>query len=102
MVAGNYEHIRSKYPDRIPIIIITKDFELTKKKFLIHHSDNFSSLFFEIRKHIKTDIRESVLFLVENEIVTPSQNVGEFHRRVCLPKEDKFLYILLNKQQTFG
>lgn len=102
MVAGNYEHIRSKYPDRIPIIIITRDFELTKKKFLIHHSENFSSLFFEIRKHIKTNMKYSVLFMVENQIVTPSQNVGEFHRRVCLQKDDKFLYILLSKQQTFG
>ena len=99
---GDYNYIRSRYPDRIPVMIITRDFELTKKKFLIHHSENFSSLFFEIRKHIKTDIRESVLFLVENEIVTPSQNIGEFHRRVCLPKDDKFLYVLLQKNQTFG
>jgi hypothetical protein len=47
-------------------------------------------------------MKDSVLFLVENQIVTPSQNIGEFHRRVCLQKEDKFLYILLSKQQTFG
>ena len=99
---SEYNYIRSKYPDRIPVIIITRDFELTKKKFLIHHSENFSSLFFEIRKHIKTDIRESVLFLVENQIVTPSQNIGDFHRRICLPKEDKFLYVQLQKNQTFG
>lgn len=102
VIAGNYEHIRSKYPDRIPIIIITMDFELTKKKFLINHTENFSALFFEIRKHIKTNMRDSILFLVENEVVIPSQNIGEFHRRVCLQKDDKFMYIHLQKNQTFG
>lgn len=99
---GDYDNIRSRYPDKIPIMILSKDFELKKKKFLVNESENFSILFFEIRKHIKTDMKDSVLFLVENQIVTPSQNIGEFHRRVCLQKEDKFLYILLSKQQTFG
>jgi hypothetical protein len=101
-MVGDYEYIRAKHPDRIPVIIITRDFEITKKKFLIHHTENFSTLFFEIRKHIKTNMRDSVLFLVESQIVTPSINIGEFHRRVCMPKDDKFMYILLSKQQTFG
>lgn len=99
---GEYEHIRSRHPDRIPVIVITRDFELTKKKFLIHHTENFSTLFFEIRKHIKTDMRDSVLFLVESRIVIPSQNVGQFHREVCLPKDDKIMYVMLQRNQTFG
>jgi hypothetical protein len=101
-MVGDYEHIRAKHPDRIPVIVITRDFELTKKKFLVHHTENFSTLFFEIRKHIKTNMRDSVLFMVEHQIVTPSQNVGEFHKRVCLQKDDKFMYILLQKNATFG
>jgi hypothetical protein len=47
-------------------------------------------------------MKDSVLFLVENEVVIPSQNIGEFHMRVCMKKEDKFMYILLQKNQTFG
>jgi hypothetical protein len=101
-MVGDYEHIRAKHPNRIPVIVITKDFELLKKKFLINETENFSTLFFEIRRHVKTTMRDSVLFLVESQIVTPSMNVGEFHRRVCMPKDDKFMYILLSKQQTFG
>jgi hypothetical protein len=99
---GDYNYIRSRYPDKIPVMIISADFELKKKKFLVNQDENFSVLFYEIRKHIKVDIKDSVIFLVESQIVTPSQNIGEFHRRVCLPKEDKFLYILLTRQQTFG
>ena len=101
-MVGDYEHIRAKHPDRIPVIVITRDFELTKKKFLVHHAENFSTLFFEIRKHIKTNMRDSVLFMVEHQIVTPSHNIGEFHKRVCLQKDDKFMYILLQKNATFG
>ena len=99
---GDYEHIRAKHPNRIPVIIITKDFELAKKKFLIDQGECFSTLFFEIRKHIKLNMKDSVLFLVEHEIVIPSQNIGEFHRRVCMKKDDKFMYILLQRNQTFG
>lgn len=99
---GEYENVKSRYPDRIPVKIITRDFEITKKKFLIHQDECFSSLFYAVRKFVKLDMRDSILFLVENQIVTPSENIGDFHRRVCLPKEDKFLYILLTKQQTFG
>lgn len=99
---GEYEHIRAKHPNRIPVIIITRDFELTKKKFLVDENECFSTLFFEIRKHIKLNMKDSVLFLVEHEIVIPSQNIGEFHRRVCMKKDDKFMYILLQKNQTFG
>ena len=102
MVHGDYEYIRSKHPDRIPVIIITKDFEISKKKFLIHDNENFSTLFFEIRKHIKIGFKDSVLFLVENQIVIPSQNIGKFHREFCMNKSDKFMYILIQKNQTFG
>ena len=102
MVSGDYEHIKSKYPNRIPVIIITRDFELTKKKFLVDQNECFSALFYEVRKHIKLNMKDSVLFLVENEVVIPSQNIGEFHRRVCMKKDDKFMYILLQKNQTFG
>ena len=98
----DYEYIKAKYPSKVPVIVITKDFELTKKKFLVEQDECFSSLFFQIRKYIKTNMKESVLFLVENEIVIPSQNIGEFHKRVSMKKEDKFLYILLQKNQTFG
>lgn len=99
---GDYNYIRSKYPDKIPVMILSTDFELKKKKFLVSQDENFSILFFEIRKHINVGMKDSVLFMVESQIVTPSQNIGEFHKRVCLQKEDKFLYILLTKQQTFG
>jgi len=99
---GEYTYIKSKHPNRVPVIIITKDFELTKKKFLVDENECFSTLFFEIRKHIKLNMKDSVLFLVEHEIVIPSQNIGEFHRRVCMKKDDKFMYILLQKNQTFG
>ena len=99
---GEYDNIRSRHPNRIPVIIITKDFELTKKKFLIDKDQCFSTLFFEIRKHIKMDMKDSLLFLVEDQIVIPSQNIGEFHKKVCMNKADKIMYIHLQKNQTFG
>jgi hypothetical protein len=102
MLHGDYEIIRSKYPTKIPVIIIGNDFAVKKRKFLVEEKECFSILFFEIRRHIETSARDSVLFLVENQIVTPSTNIGEFHSKICLQKEDKFLYILLTRQQTFG
>lgn len=99
---GDYDHIKSKFPNKIPIKIICKDFKISKTKFLIDENECFSFLFFQIRKYIETNSKESIIFLVENQIVTPSQNIGEFHSKICLSKEDKFLYIVLNKQQTFG
>jgi len=99
---GDYEYIRARHPNRIPVIIITKDFELTKEKFLIDKDECFSTLFFEIRKHIKMNMKDSLLFLVEDQIVIPSQNIGEFHKKVCMNKDDKIMYIHLRKNQTFG
>ena len=98
--------IRSKYPDRIPIII-EKDYrcnnisDIDKKKYLVPGDLTVAQLLFVIRKRIKLD-SHSAIYLFINSRVIPStatciNNLYNYYKN-----DDGFLYITYSGENTFG
>eukprot|EP01130_Rhizamoeba_saxonica_P001554 TRINITY_DN113_c0_g1_i1.p1 TRINITY_DN113_c0_g1~~TRINITY_DN113_c0_g1_i1.p1 ORF type:complete len:120 (-),score=26.26 TRINITY_DN113_c0_g1_i1:34-393(-) len=97
--------IRSKYADRIPVIVeraANSDAPLIdKKKFLVPEDITIGTFSYEIRKHMHELNPEKAIFLFVDDVL-PSQaalvcQIYEKHR-----DEDGFLYITYSGENTFG
>jgi len=102
--------ILSKYIDRIPIIIECTDKELDniikKKKFLVPCDISASYLLHIIRDRAKIDSKKALLMFVDNILITSSSLMIQIYENYLNNKkeelEDKFLYITLSYENTFG
>eukprot|EP01116_Phalansterium_solitarium_P020334 TRINITY_DN5968_c0_g1_i1.p1 TRINITY_DN5968_c0_g1~~TRINITY_DN5968_c0_g1_i1.p1 ORF type:complete len:121 (-),score=31.74 TRINITY_DN5968_c0_g1_i1:196-558(-) len=100
-VAGK---IRSKYPDRIPVIVEKASKsnapEIDKKKFLVPADLTVSKLAFEIRRHLKLS-PEHGMFLFINDTLPPNaavlQQIYDKYKNA-----DGFLYVTYASENTFG
>ncbi|KAJ2450809.1 ubiquitin-like protein atg8 [Coemansia sp. RSA 2336] len=98
------ERIRSKYPDRIPVIcekVEKSDIQvIDKKKYLVPSDLTVGQFVYVIRKRIKLN-PEKAIFIFVNEILPPTaalmSAVYEEHK-----DEDGFLYISYSGENTFG
>jgi GABA(A) receptor-associated protein len=105
------ERILAKFPDRIPVIVESADKELTKllkkNKFLSPTHVSVSYLLLTIRKQMKLDSSVAVFLFCDNKLLCSTElmsvvynnyltrnNIGKNH--------DKFLYITICKENTFG
>jgi GABA(A) receptor-associated protein len=95
--------IRTKYPDRIPIIVErgqTCKLDIDKKKYLVPHDLTMGQLIFVIRKRMKL-APEHALFLYVNGILPPTSALVSFiydqHK-----SDDGFLYVNYTEENTFG
>eukprot|EP01124_Arcella_intermedia_P019930 TRINITY_DN27304_c0_g1_i1.p1 TRINITY_DN27304_c0_g1~~TRINITY_DN27304_c0_g1_i1.p1 ORF type:complete len:129 (-),score=35.04 TRINITY_DN27304_c0_g1_i1:52-438(-) len=105
------EKIRSKYPDRIPVIVEKSPRSdappIEKKKFLVPQDITVGKFMFEIRKHMPMLKPEDSIFLFvqdkkEKQDVLPTSSesmsvIYEKHR-----DDDGFLYITYSGENTFG
>lgn len=95
--------IRLKYPDRIPIIVESKDTQIPKidkKKFLVPNDITVGQFLYVIRKRIKLNPNTSLFIFINNTIPKTSEilyNIDATHRN-----EDGFIYIVYSGEQTFG
>jgi len=98
------EKIRSKYPDRIPVIVEKAPRstapEIDKKKFLVPADLTVSKLAFEIRRHLRL-APEHGMFLFINDTLPPNaallQQIYEKYK-----DPDGFLYVTYASENTFG
>merc|ERR1712232_374552 len=96
--------IRSKYPDRIPVIVEkaakSNAPDIDKKKFLVPGDISVGKFVYEIRKHMKLN-PEQAIFLFVNDTLPPTAALMSFiydkHK-----DEDGFLYVTYNGENTFG
>jgi hypothetical protein len=93
----------------IPVIVETEDKELAKKllkrKFLVPHDATVSHLLFSIRKQIKVDCTKAIFIFCNNVLLSGSKSVGEIYeefQKNNLDSEDRFLYIQIQQENTFG
>lgn len=104
--------IKSKYPDRVPVIIECSE-ELNsviiKKKYLVPREISVSSLPHILRnKSTQIDSSKAIILFVNNKIPKPSSIIGEIYDEYILnnndseEKYDKFLYINATYESTFG
>ena len=100
------QRIRSKYPDRIPVICERAETclkevpDIDKKKYLVPADLTVGQFVYVVRKRIKMKA-EKALFLFVNNALPPTSdimsNVYDTHK-----DDDGFLYITYSGENTFG
>ncbi len=105
--------ILARYPNYIPVIVETSEKEiaknLTKNKYLVPYDVSVSHLMINIRKNLKVDSKKAIFIFCNNMLVngTESMNVLYERYRNSLKKNDpenadKFMYVVVNYENTFG
>jgi GABA(A) receptor-associated protein len=94
-----------KYPTRIPIIVEKHKEDITipnipKKKYLIPKDFTMAQLMYIIRRKIKLPSEKALFFFIGNNIPSSSELLGTIYSEHldC----DKFLYIKISGENTFG
>lgn len=97
--------IRTKYPDKIPIIVEKdqkcKDVkEIDKKKFLVPSDLTMGQFAYVIRKRIKINAEKAIFLFINNRLPatsSPLSIIYDEHKN-----EDGFLYVTYSGENTFG
>lgn len=90
-----YLKVKSKYPDKIPVILQSKSIKLKKHKYLIHCEMNFSEFVFFLRKNAHIDAKKSIFLMIDTIIPKPSDYIKDYEK-------NNFIYIHLCVENTFG
>lgn len=103
--------IISKFPDRIPVIVLTKNVTLEKllkkNKFLVPYDLSVSYLLANIRSQIKLEPSKALFLFCDNTLLSGSQTINEIYKNYKYkhgigPSKDNFLYISIEEENTFG
>lgn len=104
--------IRTKYPDRCPIIVeISKggnlhkrNIRLTKNKFLTSHDSTLAQFVYTFKKGKfldRLDEQEAIFFFFDdNTIPSNSTLMGDLYK--TYQEDDGFLYVKVDTENTFG
>ena len=96
--------IRSKYPDRVPIIVCKdkncKLPDIDKQKFLVPKDMNLGQFIYIIRKRIKLESSEALFVLVNHSLMTSTKLIEDIYQNN--KDKDGFLYIIYSSENTFG
>lgn len=99
------ERIRTKYSDRIPVIIQREQRSTTvpridRNKFLVPDDMCFSQFLFIIRKRIDVKESEAIYLFVKDKLVPATAQVKDIYSKHH--DEDGFLYVFYAAEATFG
>jgi len=96
--------IRSKYPERIPVIVekeakspITP---IDKRKFLVPSDISVAQFMWIIRKRIQLPSEKAIFLFVGKVLPQSSASMGQIYEDH--KDEDGFLYIAYSGENTFG
>ena len=101
--------VRSKYPDRIPIIVEkmqnanhsdTTVPNIKKNKFLVPSSFTMGELMFSIRKQIKLPSDKAMFIFVQKNLMPNSKMVSSVYEEY--KDDDGFVYLTYCGESTFG
>jgi GABA(A) receptor-associated protein len=99
--------VRTKYPDRIPVIVnrstnaSTDVPHIDKHKFLVPGDLTMGQLQYVIRKRL-TLTPDKALFLFINNAVTPTSSLVSTIYEEYQDKDTMFLYVTYAMENTFG
>ena len=93
-----------KYPDRIPIIVEHSSNsninQIDKQKFLVPSDLTIGHFSYVIRKRIKLKPETAMFLFVNNTLPSSSDLISNIYNKY--KDDDKFLYISLSGENTFG
>ena len=94
--------LKSKYPNKIPVIIYSKEIELRKRKYLIEAQMTLGQLMYIVRKNMINVNENEALFLF-----TKNNKLLRMSCMFCMISldeynDDGFLVFTLTKENTFG
>ena len=97
-----------KYPSHVPVIVECdkKIGVLNKQKFLVPNDVSVSHLLISVRKQISLDKSQSIFMFCDYMILCPTVMMSQIYSNYLRNKkdeyEDKFLYINISAENTFG
>lgn len=98
-----------KYPNFVPVIVDSLDFSIRidKNKLLIHKDTSCTVLIYNIRKQLKLQNFEAIFVFCNGILVCNTYTVGELYEYYLSENKiqsdgDKFLYLEIKKENTFG
>ena len=98
------KRIRSKYPDRIPVICEKAKGssipDIDKKKYLVPADLTVGQFIYVIRKRIKINSEKSLFMFVNGKIPPTARLMSHVYDEN--KNEDGFLYITYSGENTFG
>ena len=98
----------AKFPDRIPIIVTSKDKKLSnllsKNKFLCPKYISASMLLINIRKYINIDSTKALFMFCDKKLICGTEIMISVYEKYISKKNDndKYLYIEISSENTFG
>jgi len=96
--------IRSKYPDRIPVIVEkaarSSIQDIDKRKFLVPADLTVAQFMYIIRKRIQLPPEKAMFLFVNRVLPATSATIGTIYEEH--KDEDGFLYIAYSGENTFG
>lgn len=99
--------ILSKHPFHIPVIvdIDNKIGTIKKNKFLVPSDVSASHLMISIRSQLQCSSNQALFMFYENIMICPTMMIGDIYRKYInkkSDKSDKFFYITVHGENTFG
>ena len=94
---SEFNRIRGKYPDRIPIIIEKSETnsnnmpDLDKHKFLVPSDISLAQFMYVLRQRIKLKSKVAIFLFINNKLISTSSLIGEIYNQN--KHIDNFLYI---------
>lgn len=101
---GESTRIRSKYPDRIPVIVEKAEKstlgDIDKHKFLVPNDLSVAQFVYIIRKRLKLTPEKAIFLFVNNNLPPTSESMSVIYKN--FKDDDGFIYFLYNGESTFG
>ena len=100
------EKLMRKYPDRIPVIVSrnkhsTTTPEIDKHKYLVPVDLTAGQLLYVIRKRLNLTSDKALFLFVNKSVMNTNMLISSiYEQEQC--KEDGFLYVVCNVENTFG
>jgi len=98
------QKIRSRYPDRIPVIVERAENSnienIDKRKYLVPNDITVAQFMWIIRKRIDLPAEKAIFLFVDKIVPQSSWTMGELYNNH--KDKDGFLYIAYSGESTFG
>jgi len=100
-----FDRIKKKYPDRVPVIVekFTGDKYLPfflKNKYIVPENTTVGQLLYMVRNKLPIGANMALFFFIENMLPPTNIRIGELYDRHR--DDDGFLYAVVTSEATFG